>query len=1291
MRSSRQSAAVATLLLLLFVSLVDQTRGGVAGLTKFFRTESFKHTWTALDNAQPSEVVKADHVCIDMNQILHSGSVKVAARNPAHFMALLFTTMDSLLRTVCPTKTLVLAFDGPAPFTKMQTQRSRRSNNPAHSLFTPGTDLMSAMENLMICYTLQRVNRPVFRDLTVFISGAQVPGEGEIKIIEWIHNHMPNHNDSCIICGSDSDIILQTICLQHVPNVRVLQSGEGYSTALCEVSRVVAQLRRTVCELSGVEDADLPDDERFRADMIIVFVMQGNDYLPKLRSLTIRTALSAYGRAMKRLPADKRGLLLSGGGSGGGAANTFNFSALWTFLDEVEKVADSRVPLPVSFPSVLSTLYNVLRNRALDELGPAPVSSQGRNPRRSREERAAADAAAAAYNAGFYFDFSVTQTETETVEAGAQVDAEADAEAGGQQWAMAAETEATEAEAEAEAETEIEGDLPFVPRTEAALVPDAEAAAEAGAGTNSSTPWATYEVRKVLWGSALQIAGVNYTVAATFRNKRSARQAAAAQALLALDPRAHAFVIEGQREAREKLLQMRLAALAEAGVEGQAASFTAQKDEAKAEAEAEAGAGPPSRTAAASASQSDNDDEDSEEEEGEEEGAEGYPQTDSLADMSPQEYIKYVRDSDAEAYLSGVLWVVQMYADGVCPDVSYSFIGRPPPSALVIKRYIEKTFLRHSGDQALAAEAAAAAVSGAPLPPVTLEQLLSPTIGADAPKGAAAQALRKRVAVPRNDDAKPLSSAAACVCVVPQGAEDFVPERLRVVWRAMQSSFFPRFDAGKPQLQPAPGEAATGGGSAGAGQAGQGGVGSMDPTYEDLLRRLTAVWQTEDLPPSASASAASSEAEEAGAEAGAEGEGAGAEAGAGRRRSRYRALADWSAPPSSSSSSSAPAPDLSKRGRRRLKGVEALRRRSGTYRAVAEAIVPVAAAVEEDGEGAREEGSTTSSSASSSASSASSSASVADTTPRPASATQTTDKPQEKRWRSKTPSFIQPIDGLVFGANPFSGRPLPRAAELPVPGPGPVSAYEAAITGSPLPSPSPSPSSLSSTAEAAEAIESAAAAAGTATVAAVAPKKAKERLDRLFTLPSDPSWVVVAAPQSLPLRGFTASFRRREVKLPLQLPLASPVRMPPGLRLYTTQLLPSAQRLRPLVGTSARRYFVKAAAPVEAASDDAAAYSSSDSSSSAASAGGDTGTAARQGQGQGQGQAHGDDGEATERRTRSSRRARAKGAGGRGSAGGSRKGKSRNRPSTALAAAKIPPPPPSSGASSSPSSSPSDL
>ena len=44
--------------------------------------------------------------------------------------------------------------------------------------------------------------------------------------------------------------------------------------------------------------------------------------------------------------------------------------------------------------------------------------------------------------------------------------------------------------------------------------------------------------------------------------------------------------------------------------------------------------------------------------------------------VSEEEYMNYVRDADIECYLRGLLWVVQMYMEGVCPDFSYSFAGK---------------------------------------------------------------------------------------------------------------------------------------------------------------------------------------------------------------------------------------------------------------------------------------------------------------------------------------------------------------------------------------------------------------------------------------------------------------------------------------------------------------------------------------------------------------------------------------------------------------------------------------
>ena len=36
----------------------------------------------------------------------------------------------------------------------------------------PGTDFMNAMDDVMICYVLQRTRRPLFSEISVYISGA---------------------------------------------------------------------------------------------------------------------------------------------------------------------------------------------------------------------------------------------------------------------------------------------------------------------------------------------------------------------------------------------------------------------------------------------------------------------------------------------------------------------------------------------------------------------------------------------------------------------------------------------------------------------------------------------------------------------------------------------------------------------------------------------------------------------------------------------------------------------------------------------------------------------------------------------------------------------------------------------------------------------------------------------------------------------------------------------------------------------------------------------------------------
>jgi 5'-3' exonuclease len=48
-------------------------------------------------------------------------------------------------------------------------------------------------------------------------SGADVPGEGELKLLDWIHCRVPAGSDeSVVIVGGDADLVLQGLAITKV-------------------------------------------------------------------------------------------------------------------------------------------------------------------------------------------------------------------------------------------------------------------------------------------------------------------------------------------------------------------------------------------------------------------------------------------------------------------------------------------------------------------------------------------------------------------------------------------------------------------------------------------------------------------------------------------------------------------------------------------------------------------------------------------------------------------------------------------------------------------------------------------------------------------------------------------------------------------------------------------------------------------------------------------------------------------------------------------------------------------
>jgi hypothetical protein len=278
----------------IIVMLVAPAEGGIAGFQKWLKS-SFPEAVVDIPAGQRDVF---DVVCLDMNQVLHSALRK--ASDEPHAIRRVFKEVNRILRTCNPRLAVVFAFDGVAPMAKLMTQRRRRESSkrdgkykmsPLH--LTPGTEFMRGAAEAMRHYASTKLLDSRYKEVRFYISGADIPGEGEIKVFDWIKRSelLPDGTDrSVVLIGGDADLVLQGLVLTKVKNLFTFMTGVNGNGTLVSMWMIVRALEQTW----------LGSSDRVRTDLIFLLTSCGNDYIPRVRGITFDRCFKAYNAARRK-------------------------------------------------------------------------------------------------------------------------------------------------------------------------------------------------------------------------------------------------------------------------------------------------------------------------------------------------------------------------------------------------------------------------------------------------------------------------------------------------------------------------------------------------------------------------------------------------------------------------------------------------------------------------------------------------------------------------------------------------------------------------------------------------------------------------------------------------------------------------------------------------------------------------------------------------------------------------------------------------------------------------------
>jgi 5'-3' exonuclease len=214
--------------------------------------------------------------------------------------------IEKYIALVQPSDSVYIAFDGVAPFAKMQQQKTRRYKTQYMadlklqkqskwntSAITPGTPFMELLSKRIAIHF--KYNERKYNLKRIMCSGSNEVGEGEHKLTEYIRDSQI-HNDNIALYGLDADLIMLSIFhLKYCKNIWVFREAPEFikSSIPVEVKGGIMDLYFLDIDLLANSivtemNCSFPDKHRVYDYVFLCFLL-GNDFLPHFPAMNIRT------------------------------------------------------------------------------------------------------------------------------------------------------------------------------------------------------------------------------------------------------------------------------------------------------------------------------------------------------------------------------------------------------------------------------------------------------------------------------------------------------------------------------------------------------------------------------------------------------------------------------------------------------------------------------------------------------------------------------------------------------------------------------------------------------------------------------------------------------------------------------------------------------------------------------------------------------------------------------------------------------------------------------------------